>query len=88
MPVVVTNVHPKPREREFSPFISAEHINCYLVEFIKTCYRNQVVIRDVIWVGDMLQIYVDEKRQDWATACDVDLYDANGGLLQPSWFTR
>ena len=82
MPIVITNISGAVRERETSPFVSMEHNLLFLEEFLRVARINRVLVLDILYVGEKLQIYIEDTRSDWADYCDVTLYDEQGDLIQ------
>ena len=82
MPIVITNISRAIRERETSPFVSMEHNLLFLEEFLRVARINRVLILDILYVGEKLQIYIEDKRKDWVDYCDVTIYDEQGDLIQ------
>lgn len=74
MPINMCNVSRTTRKRETtSPFIDVEHYLHYIQAFIAKCRLNKVIVRDIMFLGETAQIYVNVNRPHWVSLSGPDL---------------
>ena len=81
---MVSNVHNvqfTDNRREFSPGYDEEDNKVYIYHFIRNGTIHNILIRDIIWIGEAVQIYVSDPRENWIDLVDDNMLDDKGNFL-------